>query len=76
MEKTPQEYAEELVKEMCGNTPKKEDVLLSFQDWESCKKNAKTAVDRILLAIDWHEFEVPNKQIEYFEQVKTEIENL
>jgi hypothetical protein len=40
------------------------------------KQCALIAVDEILTAIDWHEFETPNKQIEYWQEVKQEIENL
>jgi len=40
------------------------------------KKCALIAVDEILNAIDWHEFEVPNKEIEYWQEVKQEIEKL
>lgn len=40
------------------------------------KECAIIAVDEIIYAIDWHEFEAPNKEIEYWQQVKTEIEKL
>lgn len=70
MEKSPKEYAEELVNEI-QLTQRGFIIPIII-----AKQIAKIAVDKILLAIDWHEFEVPNKQIEYFEQVKTEIENL
>lgn len=33
-------------------------------------------IEEILNAIDWHEFESPNKEIEFWEEVKTEIEKL
>lgn len=75
MGKTPKEYAKELVDEMYGTTPPRDDNFLLKQDWELSKEHAIIAVERIISAIDWHEFEAPNKQIEYFEQVKTEIKN-
>jgi protein associated with RNAse G/E len=34
------------------------------------------AIDEIIEAIDWHEFETPNEQWNYWQQVKQEIENL
>ena len=40
------------------------------------KQCAIIAVDEILLAIDWHEFEYPNEQFEYCHEVKEEIEKL
>ena len=39
------------------------------------KQCALIAVDEVLNAIDWHKFEVPNKELEYWEEVKQEIEN-
>lgn len=39
------------------------------------KKCATICVDEILEAIDWHEFETPNSIINYWQEVKTEIEN-
>ena len=39
------------------------------------KQCALICVDEILSAIDWHEFETPNKELEYWQKVKTEIEN-
>ena len=37
---------------------------------------ALIAVDEILEAIDWHNFEVPNDEIWYWQEVKQEIEKL
>jgi hypothetical protein len=34
------------------------------------------AIDEICEAINWHEFETPNEQWNYWQQVKQEIENL
>ena len=43
---------------------------------ENAKQCALIAVDEILIAIDWHEFEYPNEQFEYWHEVKAEIEKL
>ena len=40
------------------------------------KQCALKAVDEIDKAIGWHPFEVPNKEIEYWQEVKQEIEKL
>ena len=39
-------------------------------------KCALIAVDEILDTIDWHEFESPNKEITFWEEVKNEINKL
>lgn len=43
---------------------------------KASKQCALKEVVEILEAIDWHEFETPNKDIEYWQQVKSEIEKL
>ena len=40
------------------------------------KQCAKIAVKEIISAIDWHEFETPNKQLEFWNGVLKEIYNL
>lgn len=40
------------------------------------KQCALIAVDEIMNAIDWHDFETPNKEFEYWQEVKQEIEKL
>lgn len=40
------------------------------------KQCALIAVDEILNSIDWHEFETPNEQINFWNSVKTEINAL
>ena len=35
-----------------------------------------TAVEGILEAIDWHEFETPNKEIEYYQEVINELNKM
>jgi hypothetical protein len=39
-------------------------------------KCAILCVDEIILAIDWHDFETPNKEFEFWGQVKLELEKL
>ena len=41
-----------------------------------CRQCALIAVEEILGAIDWHEFEVPNEQIDFWNKIKQELENL
>ena len=40
------------------------------------KQCALIAVDEIIDAVDWHEFEVPNDVLHYYFEVKKEIEKL
>lgn len=47
-----------------------------FHSALTSKECALGAVDEILDAIDWHKFEVPNDQIEYWLEVQKEIEKL
>ena len=47
-----------------------------YMDKQLAKQCALIAVDEILEAIDWHAYEAPNKEIFFWEQVKTEIEKL
>jgi hypothetical protein len=48
--------------------------------WEfnilNTKANVNKVIHHIVSALDWHEFEVPNKEYEYWKEVKKEIENL
>jgi hypothetical protein len=39
-------------------------------------KNALVAVNEIIQAIDWHEYETPNKELNYWLEVRKEIKNL
>ena len=43
---------------------------------DTAKQCALIAVEEICEAIDWHEFEHPNKEWDYWQQVKTEIQKL
>jgi hypothetical protein len=39
-------------------------------------KNALVAVNEIIQAIDWNEYETPNKELNYWLEVRKEINNL
>jgi hypothetical protein len=43
---------------------------------ENAKKCALIAVDEIIDAVDWHEFEVPNDVLHYYFEVKQEIQKI
>ena len=66
---TPQEKAKELVDKFMphssGNSNNNE-----------AKQCALIAVDEIIDAVDWHEFEVPNDVLHFYFEVKREIEKL
>lgn len=47
-----------------------------FHSALTSKECALEAVDEIIDAIDWHEFEVPNGRFNYWHEVKEEIEKL
>ena len=63
---TPKEKAIELVGKM-------EKDFQYFASREIAIKHALIAVDEIIGAIDWHEFETPNKELIYWQEVKQEI---
>lgn len=44
--------------------------------WTSAICCALFAVDEIIDAIDWHEFETPNKEINYWLDVRKEINKI
>ena len=67
---TPKEKAKELVYKY---NFLKEIFIPSIHEQKLC---ALIAVDEILNAIDWHEFETPNLQLYYWEKVKNEIEKI
>lgn len=45
-------------------------------DGRKAKNCCLIAVDEIIESIDWHEFETPNKEINFWNDVKKEINNL
>lgn len=44
--------------------------------YEAGKKCALIAVDEIIEAIDWHDYDFPNITMEYWQEVKKEIDEL
>jgi len=70
---TPKEKAWELYHKYRTLEGKFGDKVLYNYDAKQC---ALIAVDEILDAIDWHEFEVPNKEFVYWQKVEEEIEKL
>ena len=67
----PQEKAKELALKFHEG-----DLLFDDLSWNQAKQCALIAVDEILEAIDWHEFEYPNEHFEYWHEVKDEINKL
>lgn len=77
------EKAKELIKDMMLYSSNKTegDDFIHYEvshkiDKELAKQCALIAVNKICEAIDWHEFETPNKQLDYWNEVKNEIEKL
>ena len=64
---TPQEKAKELVDKFDG---------VGLQMRNEAIACALIAVDEICEAINWHEFEVPNEEFNYWNRVKLEIQRL
>ena len=64
---TPKEKAEELVNKFDG---------VGLQMRNEAIACALIAVDEIMHVIDWHEFETPNEELNYWNQVKQEIQKL
>ena len=79
----PQEKAQELVDKYINASFNCKDCNMPFCDIKctqlslnEAKQCALIAVDEIIEAIDWHEFEHPNKEFDYWQEVKEEIEKL
>jgi hypothetical protein len=70
---TPQEKAKELVKKYVEFKIDGQHRIFGIELSKQC---ALIAVNEIIEAIDWHEFETPNKQINYWLDVRKEISNL
>jgi len=66
---TPKEKAKQLVDKYYGIT----DVNWGIRQQKEC---ALIAVPEIIEAIDWHEFEPPNREFEFWDEVRNEIEKL
>ena len=73
---TPQKKAEELHRKFWTNRDPIGENLRLTTSWSSAKQCALIAVDEIIDAIDWHEYEVPNDQLNFWFKVKQEIEKL
>jgi hypothetical protein len=73
---TPKQKAKQLVKKFTSATM----TLVADYEWvddiQSAKQCALIAVDEIIEAIEWHEYETPNKEIRFWVEVKKEIELL
>jgi hypothetical protein len=65
----PQEKANELVNKYLVSTP----IVFHIDDAKKC---AIIAVDEIIQAIDWHDYEMPNNDTNYWLEVRKEIQNL
>jgi hypothetical protein len=59
---TPKEKAKELIED--------------FNDALTVKNCAIITVNHIIHVIDWHEFETPNTELDYWNEVKKEIKKL
>ena len=68
---TPKDKAKELVDKMWNIDERYRSI--GFNEAKQC---ALVAVDEILDAVDWHEFETPNEELNYWNQVKEEINKL
>lgn len=74
---TPKEKAEELINKFLKLTSKHKQLeTAGLGAITLAKQCALIAVDEIIDAIDWHEYEVPNDQLKYWFEVKQEIEKL
>lgn len=73
---TPKKKAEELFKKYLFYFPEFYNEREYDYDKEKAKECALIAVDEIIEAIEWHEYETPNKEIRFWMEVKQEIEKL
>jgi hypothetical protein len=80
---TPKQKAQKLVDEYLNASFNCKDCDMPFCDvpctmlnLSEAKQCALICVDEILNAIDWHEYEHPNDIVNYWQEVKKEIENL
>ena len=71
---TPKEKAIELYNKFLN--PSGDTYLYGMLEHESAKECALIEVDEIKEAIFWHPFESPNFELEYWQEVKQEIEAL
>jgi hypothetical protein len=73
---TPQEKANQLFQSFGVAIAERVDVDGFVCNTEQAKQCALIAVDEIMHVIDWHEFETPNEELNYWNQVKEEIQKL
>ena len=73
---TPKEKAKELVDKFLYANKGHFYQDSPLEDLEAAKECALVAVDEIIDAIFWHEFEVPNKEVKFWFEVKKEIEKI
>ena len=80
---TPKQKAQKLVDEYLNASFNCKDCDMPFCDvpctmlnLSEAKQCALICVDEILNAIDWHEYEHPNDIVNYWLEVKKEIQNL
>ena len=62
-------YPYSLVTDMLSN-------VLEGHSKTKAKELSQIAIDEICEAINWHEFEVPNEEFNYWNRVKLEIQRL
>ena len=73
---TPKEKAQDLVDKFTPHAYGVWNKNGSKEERYYSKQCALIAVDEIIDAVDWHEFEVPNDVLHYYFEVKQEIEKL
>jgi hypothetical protein len=70
---TPKEKAKELISKYVHLAKQTTGANGTIYNSKQC---ALIAVDEIVEAIEWHEYETPNKEIRFWIEVKQEIEKL
>jgi hypothetical protein len=55
---------------------KARDLIQSFSDASTLKQCATIAVNEIIDAIDWHEYDTPNNELNYWLDVRKHINKL
>jgi hypothetical protein len=77
---TPKEKAIELYAKFLFQTESVDDIdygfILAKLSESLAKKCALIAIDEICEAINWHEFQTPNEEFNYWNRVKLEIQRL
>jgi hypothetical protein len=75
---TAKEKANELVDSFCKivTAPFGQDARISHIDKAVAINCATKCVDEIIDAIDWHEFEIPNKELDFWLDVLKELNQM